>query len=713
MKQNFLIILTILCGMLEAKGQLSEHGIPASFNLDAEVFEKATPLQPEEKVNAVLAERAYSKSGIKFKSYKYGERLALESDIRSESKLIIDDGKKKVWIARVKSRGAKSISLIFDEYHLTGKARLFAYDKRQKQILGAFTARNNKPNNRFIISPIAGEECVIELEVPYSELKTTKLKLGAIIHDYKGIVGYGRRPLGKSGDCNLEVPCVIEAEKLERKNASVRFLSNGQLCTGTLINNSKNDGTPYILTADHCIEDAEEASEAIFYFNYEAPFCGSFDGDPTHSISSSTYKTGYKKADFALVQLSENVPAHFRPFFAGWDVSGSTTDSTYCWHHPKGDNKKIAIDRNNPTTTSWNNDFLPNNFWLISRWEEGTTEIGSSGSALFNSKNKIIGSLSAGEATCEKPVNDLFSKLSENWEQDTNNGVTVKQFLNSEGTKQTLDGIDPYENDNCGSIHGWTDTNIGESKLISEGEGYYAGKNTLGWNEIIEHFDKTKLIRIVEIDLGVGINSSRENELLQLNIYEGGTSVGKSIYSQNISLKTLSSNSVNTVGLTVPQVISNDFYIGLKWAENLDGKLSFLHTSNSPENNFMIRKTSGEIIPISDVSNGALKGNLAITVHGCNIEKKSNLGNVDDIKMYQLANLHITKILVKEREISNALYFDLQGRQISAKLSKISKNEYHVSGLDKANSGIYIIQLITSKGVYIEKLVNHTQANRR
>ena len=32
----------------------------------------------------------------------------------------------------------------------------------------------------------------------------------------------------------------------------VRILTGGTLCTGTLVNNTAQDGTPYVLTAEHC-----------------------------------------------------------------------------------------------------------------------------------------------------------------------------------------------------------------------------------------------------------------------------------------------------------------------------------------------------------------------------------------------------------------------------------------------------------------------------
>ncbi len=55
------------------------------------------------------------------------------------------------------------------------------------------------------------------------------------------------------------------------------------MCTGTLVNNTAQDGKPYILTANHCLMNQQDVDQAIFTFGREDINC---DGVPlTHGAS--------------------------------------------------------------------------------------------------------------------------------------------------------------------------------------------------------------------------------------------------------------------------------------------------------------------------------------------------------------------------------------------------------------------------------------------
>ena len=48
----------------------------------------------------------------------------------------------------------------------------------------------------------------------------------------------------------------------------------------------------------------------------------------------------------------------------------------------------------------------------VLRWDDGTTERGSSGCSLFNAEQKVVGVLSGGDASCPDNTGfDLFGKL--------------------------------------------------------------------------------------------------------------------------------------------------------------------------------------------------------------------------------------------------------------------------------------------------------------
>jgi hypothetical protein len=71
-------------------------------------------------------------------------------------------------------------------------------------------------------------------------------------------------------------------------------------------------------------------------------------------------------------------------------------------HHPSGDQKKIS----QTTSTTSAATYLDRASWATSNthikvtWAQGTTEGGSSGSAVFNPEGRIVGQLHGGYASC-------------------------------------------------------------------------------------------------------------------------------------------------------------------------------------------------------------------------------------------------------------------------------------------------------------------------
>ena len=69
---------------------------------------------------------------------------------------------------------------------------------------------------------------------------------------------------------------------MEKK--AVALIVNGGFaaCTGSLINNTANDGTPYFLTANHCLGNPNTWT---YYFNHESSTCSGSTGPTNNSIS--------------------------------------------------------------------------------------------------------------------------------------------------------------------------------------------------------------------------------------------------------------------------------------------------------------------------------------------------------------------------------------------------------------------------------------------
>ena len=205
------------------------------------------------------------------------------------------------------------------------------------------------------------------------------------------------------------------------------------MCSGAMINNTANDNTQYLLSANHCYESGTWK----FYFRYQATTCNGSDGNTLRTATGYTLMAkddGDSSSDFMLVKINGTINASYDVYLAGWDCTATTpTNATSCGaiHHPGGDIKKFSVPQNIYNGTSAGSQY--SKFWLAN-WATatGATEQGSSGSPLFNKKGLIVGQLYAGSSSCSNPTGwDIYGKLSNSWTNNNNssNAKKLKPWL--------------------------------------------------------------------------------------------------------------------------------------------------------------------------------------------------------------------------------------------------------------------------------------------
>ncbi len=425
--------------------QLSQGGTPVSFTKKG--LEQNIPVYtlPSVDAAALLAEDEINHAN-KIGRYRFGAELPVNITLADNGNWENLKNGAGLWRQSIKSNGAYSINLIFENFYLAEGSKLFIYNLDKSAVLGAFTEKNNKPHGYFATNLIEGDQITLEYYEPAHARGVGHFKLTTVVHAYRNVLDDLTKSssAGGSGACNINVNCPLGANWTNERNAVTRIVLGGGLCSGSLVNNTANDGTPYYLTANHCYQGTNPATW-VFRFNYQSSTCGGSSGPTNQSLTGAIFRASNAGSDFALVELDDPIPANYNPYLAGWRNDNNSSSSSVCIHHPSGDIKKISRDQN--ATTSAN--FSGASTWRVGAWEEGTTEGGSSGSPLFDeATHQIIGQLYGGSAACNgsnpNSQPDFYGKFSTSWNGSSSSN-RLRDWLDPGNTGATsVNGLDPY-----------------------------------------------------------------------------------------------------------------------------------------------------------------------------------------------------------------------------------------------------------------------------
>lgn len=357
---------------------------------------------------------------------------------------ILPDGR-KVWRLGVYSKDAHSLNLVFDKFRLNEGVSMFIYTPGRTKVIGSFN-HNNNDEQGLAFEPLPGEAIIIELIVPGIMEDYGEISIASVNHDYLGVFGEKSTLNGNSGRCNLDINCPEGNNHQMEKNSVMRLLINGSfLCTGALINNTSEDGKPYVLTANHCIDNQTKATNTVFLFGYEASSCNG-TGSSSKTLSGSQLRATKSSIDMTLLEMNQTPDLSYRPYYLGWNRSITPASNTVGIHHPNGDWKKICKATEQPVSVTVLG-YEPASHWWIKKWNVGTTEGGSSGSPLLNGNSQVVGLLTGGWAECGDPVDDYYAKFDKAWNLFTPVNKQLKAWLDPGNTGvTTLNGFNPYQN---------------------------------------------------------------------------------------------------------------------------------------------------------------------------------------------------------------------------------------------------------------------------
>lgn len=458
MKRIYLIISVLLLSNITF-AQLSVEGTPKSFtHKDISSLLTATLDVPQPDLTKVIEEDNSEES--MYKTRRFGVTIPVGVDFfKKADEAEVDNG--KLWILKVNCKEAQALVLYSDNFYLPKGGELYLYNNDHSKVIGAFTSINNHDLKTFATELVYGDEMTIEYFQPNSVTEKAVIEISNLGYAYRDCAqDYSKSSTeyGSSGYCNVNVNCSEGDNYRNAQRGVVRILlrtSRGMgWCSGSLINNTSRDLSPYLLSAAHCVENVTSSyySQFVFYFNYESAGCSSTTEPTSRTLTGATLKAQAPDgSDFLLMLLNNTVPETYNAYWNGWNVGTAASTSGVGIHHPSGDIKKISTYNTTLVSSTYNSD-APNAHWLA-QWVSttngnGITEGGSSGSPLFNASSQIVGTLTGGNSYCAASTanrNDLYGKMSYSW---TSNGSTdalrLKPWLDPTGSGVTQMHGDDY-----------------------------------------------------------------------------------------------------------------------------------------------------------------------------------------------------------------------------------------------------------------------------
>jgi hypothetical protein len=353
--------------------------------------------------------------------------------------------KNNIWQKQIKiqSEGAKEIKIVFEKFILSPNAIVSFYtDSLRYQYRGANFI--HKPDSSYISNFIQGDNCIIIIEIPVNEIDKNQIIISQIYHfteSFDDAVMLAKADYS----CMIDANCSEGNDWYDQKRSVAIYyfpLDNGfiGLCTGTLVNNYRNNFAQYFLTARHCTDDVINWNTTEFYFNYQNTFCNSNDRYIDDRYFEHYRVQGAQLMEYCNVSWSDNaillitdpIPIQYNVYYAGVDITKRKAgDKVTCIHHSDGKPKKIV---------SGKLQHFAGPKWEM-YWDNGIISGGGSGAPIFlNSNKRAIATVSGGFQNL-----DCSNNLKQEWVGKIRSCNAIEDFLFGASGGTSYSGIDPIK----------------------------------------------------------------------------------------------------------------------------------------------------------------------------------------------------------------------------------------------------------------------------
>ena len=333
------------------------------------------------------------------------------------------------WTIELSSPGAAALRVGFTNLDLPDDAALYVYNA-DGEAHGPYTGRGMLGRGDLVSNTVGGDTVRVQLEYlgnpsvgDLARLRFTIAELGHIGPRFEAAARMNPKVAAANAKafCSYNVSCVINGEcgtswsahAATREGVAHMLFQSGSgfyICSGGLLNNTRQDGRLLFLTANHCISTNNEAASLETFWDYRANSCTDTSPcDYSYATMRATYPTALgatrlasgSSGDYSLMELAQ------RPLgtliVLPWTNTpvASTSATLHRLSHPSG--APQAYSRQTGTPSSFTCGTLPRGAFIYSQDTAGATEGGSSGSPILDASGQVVGQL---YGACGTNLND-------------------------------------------------------------------------------------------------------------------------------------------------------------------------------------------------------------------------------------------------------------------------------------------------------------------
>ncbi len=352
------------------------------------------------------------------KSNRVGMKVKIPSLEDESAGAWSSDGGLSTWTLIVQADHADGVIVYFDELILPPGATISARSADGSFATRVFWRNDNRLVRSFALPAVPSTRVVVEATMPSSLVggfRAVVSEVGCIVAK----AGDASMGFGDAPGCYINVNCPdgLPWQNPKKAVAQYTYTVGSEIgdCTGTLVNNTALDDRNLFLSAQHCAMEATpaELGQVIFYFNYEAPGCANPSspaglrdqtvvGCTRLAASGGVHPLPPDGSDFQLLELNP-IPEAYGVYYAGWNrspIGAGIPMPGAIIQHPLADIKKISLISAFEQGMS-GSDFVAT--CVQSGGRGGIVEPNSSGSGVFDSVRRVIGTVSYGSTGCVVP----------------------------------------------------------------------------------------------------------------------------------------------------------------------------------------------------------------------------------------------------------------------------------------------------------------------